>query len=95
MYKILAPSYIARGFGGYSIFRGKEVTYRQGTDLNRDAAITYIRARTPITTRLDGRISFLKASTGSPPCNNDATAMKPMLTLLLSAVPLVYSLIYN
>lgn len=92
MYKILAPSYIAKGFGGYSIFRDEEVIYRQGTDLNRDAAIAYIRARTPITTRLDGRISFLKAGTGAPPCNNDAAGMKPILTLLLSVITLVYSL---
>ncbi|EDV20332.1 uncharacterized protein TRIADDRAFT_32243 [Trichoplax adhaerens] len=94
MYKVLAPSYIGRGFGGFSVFRDKQVIHREGTLLTRDASIAYIQARSPLITRLDGRISFLKASNTSP-CTNNASGIKPMLILLFVMSALIQCVIYR
>ncbi|XP_033106990.1 5'-nucleotidase-like [Anneissia japonica] len=78
VYRIVTNSYIAGGGSGYSMVRDNKLSQTKGP-LDMDIMINYIRAKSPLTTALESRITILSDS-DCPPCNSAVTSFNFLMT---------------
>ena len=57
LYKVILPSYLARGGAGFTVIREKRVSHTAG-DLDSDVVVNYLKAKSPIMTGTENRIVF-------------------------------------
>lgn len=60
VYKVVLPSYLAQGGGGFTIIKQKRLSHTQGDTVEFEALRDYFASKSPITTGEENRISFIQ-----------------------------------
>ena len=60
VYKVVLPSYLAQGGGGFTIIKQKRLSHTEGDTVEFEALRDYFASKSPITTGEEKRISFIQ-----------------------------------
>lgn len=60
VYKVVLPSYLAQGGGGFTIIKQRRLSHTQGDTVEFEALRDYFASKSPITTGEENRISFIQ-----------------------------------
>ena len=71
---------MAKGGAGYNVFKTKRLRYYPGNEVDIDIVLRYIKARTPLTIGLDGRVRINKST-----MKNVAFSFERKVHLILSS----------
>lgn len=59
VYKVILPSNLAQGKGGFNVIRQKKLSHKKGDVVEFEAVMNYFKAKSPIMTGVENRINFI------------------------------------
>ena len=85
VYKVIMTSHIARGGSGLSVINEKKLSHQSGNITDTEAVMNYFKAKSPIMTGEENRISLVHKEDKSPVAcagTGSIQALKTLLTAL-------------
>ncbi|KAJ7363701.1 hypothetical protein OS493_009864 [Desmophyllum pertusum] len=68
VYKVILSSYMARGGAGLSVIREKKLSHQVGNSTDDQVVMDYFKAKSPIMTGVENRITFVDKKDKTPIC---------------------------
>ena len=90
VYKVAMTDYIAAGGAGLTVIRDKKLSHQFGSIVDQQMMMNYFKAKSPIMTGEENRITFVEGSDEKPTiCGGNLQALNMLLAPLAAFASLV------
>ena len=90
VYKVILSSYIARGGAGLTVIKEKKLSHQVGNITDDQVIMNYLKAKSPIMTGVENRITFVSETDKTPICVSGGNLFSLSFPLVLAAFTFLF-----